>query len=59
MVGEVFQQALRNGWIDSRAQFGMQPTIQPYEWVQDRRLGWSTVRQVSDGVRKQWQSTFQ
>jgi penicillin-binding protein 1A len=58
IVGDVFQQALKNGWIDSRAEFGKEPPILPYQWVQDRRLGWATAKTIFTGLKKQLQSVL-
>ena len=54
MVGEVFQQALRNRWIDSRAEFGM-PRLAPRP---DRRLGWPAAQEAFDGVVGQLRGMF-
>jgi membrane carboxypeptidase/penicillin-binding protein len=53
VVADVFQAALKNGWIDANARFGTQAPTLPHEWVQDRRLGLATVKKVFNEVKAQ------
>ncbi|MGZ9067161.1 MAG: penicillin-binding transpeptidase domain-containing protein, partial [Burkholderiales bacterium] len=55
IVGEVFQKALRGGWIDSRAEFGETrwASIPPHDRARDRTLGWPAARETLDGLREQ------
>jgi penicillin-binding protein 1A len=59
IVGEVFQQALRRGWIDASAQFGNEPPLMPYELVHDRRLGFATVKDVFKDIQRQFRKMMQ
>jgi penicillin-binding protein 1A len=61
MVGEVFQQALRNRWIDTRAEFDIprprpKPRVDP---EQERGLNFPRPREVFDGVMKELRRIFQ
>jgi penicillin-binding protein 1A len=59
MVGEVFQKALRNHWIDPRASFGTAqlPLHLKYDPKADRRPEW--VRESLNGVREKVRGAFQ
>src|SRR5688500_14219931 len=58
MVGEVFQQALRNKWIDPAAQFGKpRLAMTPSQRLRDTREGWS-VRGAFNGLREQVRAAF-
>jgi penicillin-binding protein 1A len=61
IVGEVFQQALRRRWIDSREQFGRPRLAQrwPYKGVEDVSRGWPAVREILSGLREQVRGMFQ
>jgi penicillin-binding protein 1A len=60
MVAEVFRDALRNRWIDPRAEFGS-PQSAPspqYEGSRDPWREFPMTREVFHGVREQLQRTF-
>jgi penicillin-binding protein 1A len=58
-VGEVFREALRNRWIDPRAEFGAPRTgpVQPDERLRDAAAGW-TVREVFGELAERVRSMF-
>jgi penicillin-binding protein 1A len=61
MVGEVFQQALRNRWIDQRAEFDIprpKPKPKP-EPEQEGELNWPRPREMFEGVMKELRKIFQ
>jgi penicillin-binding protein 1A len=58
MVGEVFQQALRNRWIDQQAEFDIprprpKPKVEPDQGVQ-----WPAPREVFKGIMDQLRGIF-
>jgi penicillin-binding protein 1A len=60
MVGEVFQQALRNRWIDSRAEFDIprprpKPPVDP---EQQRQFNFPRPEEVFNGVMKELRRIF-
>ena len=59
IVAEVFQQALRNHWIDERAEFGTPRAgpISPSERLRDAPQGWQ-IRDVFDGLKEQVRGMF-
>ncbi|MDB5902089.1 MAG: glycosyl transferase, family 51 [Betaproteobacteria bacterium] len=59
MVADVFQEALRNHWIDSRAEFGTPrlAAIPAYQRMRDRTPGWS-LPEVFDDVRQRLRKLF-
>jgi penicillin-binding protein 1A len=59
MVADVFQEALRNHWIDSRAEFGTPrlAAIPAYQRMRDRTPGWP-LPEVFDDVRQRLRKMF-
>jgi len=50
-MDDVFQQALRNKWIESRAEFDMRPKPKPKE---EPAPDWSAApREVFDAIRRE------
>jgi penicillin-binding protein 1A len=61
MVGEVFQQALRNKWIDQKAEFAIprpKPRPPPEEQVPQWPSSWPRPDEVLNNVIEQWRRTF-
>jgi penicillin-binding protein 1A len=60
MVGEVFQQALRNRWIDARAEFAIpRPRFIPREQRErERELQWPRPGEIFDGVLEELRRIF-
>jgi penicillin-binding protein 1A len=59
MVADVFQEALRNQWIDPRAEFSTPrlAAIPTYQRRRDRAPGWS-MPEVFDDVRQRLRKLF-
>ena len=60
MVGEVFQQALRNRWIDPRAEFDIprpRPRA-PAETEREAQPQWPKAEEVFDGIMKELRRIF-
>jgi penicillin-binding protein 1A len=60
IVGDVFQEALRNRWIDPRAEFGMpqRAAMTPYERMRDAEQAWPAARGALDGLRETVRGMF-
>jgi penicillin-binding protein 1A len=61
IVGDVFQQALRNRWIDTRAEFDIprprpKPKVEP---ERERELRWPRPEEVFDGIMQELRRIFQ
>jgi penicillin-binding protein 1A len=57
IVGEVFQQALRNKWIDPSAEFGKpRLPIRPHERFQSLEQGPPAAREALDGMMEKLRS---
>jgi penicillin-binding protein 1A len=54
IVGEVFQQALRNKWIDQKAEFAIpRPRPKPPEREREPERQWPSAEEVFDSIRKE------
>jgi penicillin-binding protein 1A len=60
IVGEVFQQALRNRWIDARAEFDIprQRRAERQEAERQREPQWPRAGEVFDGIMKELRRIF-